>query len=87
MAVAICLAHAYQIPSAEALAREALSLLEGSDLLNMRADALVGQAEALQLAGKRDEAEQALLSAIELYEAKGQQGFRTQSSQRPLVRS
>jgi hypothetical protein len=53
----------------------------------MRADALVGQAEALQLAGKRDEAEQALLSAIELYEAKGQQGFRTQSSQRPLVRS
>ena len=71
MARAICLAHAGQVQPAEKLARQAVSLLEDSDFLNMHADALAGQAEVLQLAGKPDEAAGSLATALRLYEQKG----------------
>jgi hypothetical protein len=45
--------------------------LAPSDFLNMQADALVGMAEVLRLAGKQDEARGTLGRAIERYELKG----------------
>jgi class 3 adenylate cyclase len=66
-----CLARNDQLQDAQKLAHEAVALIAESDFLNMRADALVGQAEVLTLAGKTNEAETALASAIELYEEKG----------------
>jgi class 3 adenylate cyclase/tetratricopeptide (TPR) repeat protein len=66
-----CLAHKGDFQSAERLAREGVALIAESDFLNMRADALLGQAEVLSLVGKRHEAEAALTRAVQLYEEKG----------------
>ena len=54
----------------EALTREAVALAEGTDFLNLRADALVGLFEVLRLAGSRDARPVAQL-AFELYTKKG----------------
>jgi hypothetical protein len=56
---------------AERLAREALDLLEGTDMLERRAYANESLAEVLRLAARRDEAASALAQAIALYEQKG----------------
>jgi DNA-binding SARP family transcriptional activator len=55
---------------AEALAREAVRLAEPTDMLTMRADALVDLAEILGLRGLPAEAEMAAQNALALYERK-----------------
>jgi class 3 adenylate cyclase/tetratricopeptide (TPR) repeat protein len=65
------LARMGELHEAERLAREAVDLLEPSDLLWDRADARMALAEVLRRAGCEDEAERVLRDAIELYEQKG----------------
>jgi tetratricopeptide (TPR) repeat protein len=60
-----------QHSEAEALAREAVAIMEPTDYLAYRASSLVHLARVLQAAGKHDEAVGAAQRAIELYEAKG----------------
>jgi tetratricopeptide (TPR) repeat protein len=59
--------------SAEAtrLAREAVDLIEGTDVLNMRASSLLSLARALIAAGRTKEAEKSAAEAVRLYDAKG----------------
>jgi len=56
---------------AEALAREALALVERTDLLTHHGDALLDLAEVLRLVGRPREADAATRAAVERYEAKG----------------
>jgi DNA-binding SARP family transcriptional activator/tetratricopeptide (TPR) repeat protein len=56
---------------AEALAREAVRLSEPTDLLTMRADALVDLAEVLELRGSAAEAAATARQGLALYEQKG----------------
>jgi predicted ATPase/class 3 adenylate cyclase len=56
---------------AEALAREAVRVGEPTDLLTIRAEVLADLAEVLALAGRRQEAVDALEEAARLYERKG----------------
>ncbi|HEX6701768.1 MAG TPA: adenylate/guanylate cyclase domain-containing protein [Gaiellaceae bacterium] len=56
---------------AELLARDALALLEGTDDLDLRGDALVTLAATLSAQEQADAAGQALREALELYAAKG----------------
>ena len=56
---------------AERLAREAVAIGEGSDMLDAKGDAYVDLAEALSLAGRIKEATDALAQALTLYELKG----------------
>lgn len=56
---------------AQALARTAVALLEPTDMLNLRADALCDSADVLRLAGRADEADRATAAALALYEKKG----------------
>ena len=55
---------------AEALAREAVQIVERTDGLEMQGDALCDLAEALQAANRTAEAEAALRDALERYERK-----------------
>jgi hypothetical protein len=55
---------------AEALAREAVRLAEPTDMLTMRADALLDLAGILGLRGLPGEAEQAARDALALFERK-----------------
>ena len=57
--------------AAEELAREAIALLEDTDLVNTRADAFADLAETMRLLEREDEAEAAAARALELYDAKG----------------
>ncbi len=66
----IC-AQGGDLAGAEALGREAVALVEKTDLLNTHGDTLVDYAEVLALAGRRDEAAAALGRAAELFERKG----------------
>jgi hypothetical protein len=52
-------------------AREAVELLEDTDLLNTRADAFADFAETMLLLGRDEEASAARAKALSLYEAKG----------------
>jgi DNA-binding SARP family transcriptional activator len=56
---------------AEALGREAVRLLEPTDLLTDRGNALLDLAEVLQLGGRAAEADAAARRSLELYERKG----------------
>ena len=56
---------------AEALAREAVAIAEGTDHLNMRADALSCLAYVLDASGKAQEADVTREGAARLYERKG----------------
>jgi class 3 adenylate cyclase/tetratricopeptide (TPR) repeat protein len=53
------------------LFREAMSLAEETDDVNMRADVVAGLGEVLAVAGRRDEAARILEDALLLYEGKG----------------
>ena len=55
---------------AERLAREAVTIGEGTDFLNAQGDANADLAEVLLLGGKADEAKAALEQALERYERK-----------------
>jgi tetratricopeptide (TPR) repeat protein len=56
---------------AERLAREAVAIAEGTDMLNFHADALADSAEVGALAGRADEARGQLEEALALYGQKG----------------
>jgi DNA-binding SARP family transcriptional activator len=56
---------------AEALAREAVRLAEPTDLLTIRADALLDLAAVLRHGGQSTEAEQSIRAALEFYDQKG----------------
>ena len=56
---------------ADKLGREAVAFAAESDFLNDHADALVDYAEVLRLADRRAEASSAVVSAVTLYEQKG----------------
>jgi DNA-binding SARP family transcriptional activator len=56
---------------AEALARRAVALLEPTDLLSHRADAMLDLADVLTACGRGEDALRAFATAIELYERKG----------------
>ena len=60
-----------QIAEAERLAREAVSLLEGTDVLAVRADALLDLADVLVVSGRSAAAGPVAAQARELYERKG----------------
>ena len=60
-----------ELYDADALAREAVELAAGTDFLNYRADALSDLAEVLDAAGRVGEAREAVRSALDLYEEKG----------------
>jgi class 3 adenylate cyclase/tetratricopeptide (TPR) repeat protein len=53
------------------LAREAVALLDEGDFINDQADARIALAEVLELAGRTDEAADAVRQAFELYRRKG----------------
>jgi class 3 adenylate cyclase/tetratricopeptide (TPR) repeat protein len=65
------LARAGRRAEAERIAREAVSLIEQTDMLNYHAHALADVAEVLRLAGCLDAAEPELEHALTLYERKG----------------
>jgi class 3 adenylate cyclase/tetratricopeptide (TPR) repeat protein len=56
---------------AERLARDAVTLSEGTDFLDESGDALSDLAEVLVMAGRHDEARDELIRALDLYEEKG----------------
>jgi DNA-binding SARP family transcriptional activator/tetratricopeptide (TPR) repeat protein len=60
-----------RLDEAEALAREAVGLAEPTDLLTMRADALVGLAEVLGLRRLPADADRAARQGLALYDRKG----------------
>ncbi len=72
---------------AERLAREAVALSDSTDMLAERADAHVDLAEVLKLAGRHEEAAEALAKAEKLYAEKGYLVgvARTQSLRRELA--
>ena len=64
-------ARAGQLVEAEALARSAVELSQQSDAPQLQADTLSELATVLMLAGRVDEARQAIDSATRIYQAKG----------------
>jgi len=68
---AMVLARRGRFDRAEALAREAVAIGERTDMLDSQGDTFVDLAEVLTLAGRSDEAAEALERAIEGYERKG----------------
>lgn len=71
VARARCLADSGELATANALVREGVSLIAEADFLTWCGDAFVGMAEVFALGGKRSEAEDALATAIQLYQQKG----------------
>ena len=69
---ALALVHASrgQHAESEALAREAVAIMERTDALNMQGDALCDLAEVLRAAGRGDEAAGAFAQALERHERK-----------------
>ena len=68
--------------SAEALAREAVRLAEGTELLNTQGDALLDLATVLTAAGRREEALAAAEEAAQRYEQKGNRALARASAAR-----
>jgi hypothetical protein len=60
-----------ELPEAEALAREAVTLAEATDFLNHRADALLDLSHVLEASRRSDETVTAASEALRLYELKG----------------
>ena len=56
---------------AERVARDALAIVEPTDLLDLRGDVLLELAVVLRSGGRADEARECIETGIELYEAKG----------------
>ena len=65
------LAREQRFEEGEALAREAIALVEPTDLLSHHGDALLDFAEVLRLASRDAAARDAVRSGLELYESKG----------------
>jgi tetratricopeptide (TPR) repeat protein len=65
------LAHDGRGDEAEALAHEAVALVQGTDLLSHRGDAMLDLADVLRTCGRDADAERAITAALALYERKG----------------
>ena len=65
------LAHGGSVAEAEAMARQAVEMISGSDEINSRAEAWMDLAEVLRIAGRHAEATAAARTALGLFEAKG----------------
>jgi class 3 adenylate cyclase/tetratricopeptide (TPR) repeat protein len=65
------LAREDRCDEAVALAREAVAILEPTDLLSRRGDAMLDLAEVLRTCARTEEAERATRAGLELYEIKG----------------
>ena len=65
------LARRGETSEAEPLAREAVAVGEGTDMINMQGDAYMDLGEVLLLSGKREEALAVLEYAVDRYERKG----------------
>jgi hypothetical protein len=65
------LARAGHAQAGEALAREAVGLVERTDMLVIHGDALLDLAEVLRLAGRADRATEAASAALAVHERKG----------------
>ena len=63
-----------------ALAREAVELIESTDLLSHRADAMLDLAEVLRVCSRHGECRGAMQTALQLYEAKGNIAAATRTS-------
>ena len=70
-AAARSLAGQGELAEAGRLAAEAVEIAEPTDVLSMRADALLDQAAVAATAGRSDDARQAAQAALALYQAKG----------------
>jgi tetratricopeptide (TPR) repeat protein len=64
------LAHRGELEEAQRLAREAVAITDQMDDLNSQGDALIDLAEVLEAAGRGQEAQAALLQALDRYERK-----------------
>lgn len=71
IAMARVLAEGGELKNGIEVARQAVKLLEPSDVINWKADTLVQFARVLTVAGRRQEAVGALRQAIDLFEQKG----------------
>jgi ATP/maltotriose-dependent transcriptional regulator MalT len=65
------LAREGRMEAAEVLAREAVALIEPTDLLCHHGDAMLDLAEVLERGSRTDEADKAIRTALALYEKKG----------------
>jgi ATP/maltotriose-dependent transcriptional regulator MalT len=65
------LAREGRCEEAEALAREAVALIEPTDLLSHRGDALLDLADVLRACASTEEADRATRDALAMYELKG----------------
>jgi tetratricopeptide (TPR) repeat protein len=68
---AIILARRGQMEEAEKLAREAVTIAERTDWLNLQGDAQMALADVLRQAGRADNATEAARRALERYDQKG----------------
>jgi class 3 adenylate cyclase/tetratricopeptide (TPR) repeat protein len=59
-----------EVAAAVAIAQEAVARVRAADCLELAADTYRAQAEALEAAGRNDQADEALRSALRLYESK-----------------
>ncbi len=71
LASAGLLADAGELPHAERVAREALAIVEATDLLDLHGDVLLELADVLRLDGREDESRECVLRALALFERKG----------------
>jgi tetratricopeptide (TPR) repeat protein len=69
--LALVLARRGRLEEAERLAAEAVEIAEPTDVLSMRADALLDQAAVAAAAGRPGDAHRAARAALALYQAKG----------------
>ena len=65
------LARQGQCEQAEALAREAVDLVEPTDLLSHRGDAMLDLADVLRTCARAEEADRATRTGLAMYELKG----------------
>jgi DNA-binding SARP family transcriptional activator len=76
------LAHEGRGDEAQALARETVALVEGTDLLSHRGDAMLDLADVLTTCGRAADAERAIAAALALYERKGNAAAAARARQR-----
>ena len=81
------LAREGELERAEALARDAVALVEPTDLLSHRGDAMLDLGEVLRMCSRKDESNAAIRAGISLYERKGNiaaaEGARSRFGNRP----
>ena len=76
-------ARAGRHEEAEALARAAVALVEPTDLLSHRGDAMLDLADVLRIAGRPAEADRATRAGVALYERKGNAAAAARSRAKP----